>query len=103
MSGARRKAKTRKQGNHAATVFARGFVATGLLSALDGGTKPGNVVLRKALQGGAALAAGTVAAAALSRRDYPTAIGAVVVGAIGLFAIDAAFKALDPIVADKET
>lgn len=76
------------------TVFARGFLVTGLLVALQGRREPGAIqpprrkVLRHALQGGAALAAGTVAAEALSRRDYSLAAAAVAAGAVGVVAAE---------------
>ena len=53
--------------------FVRGFVATGLLAAL---------------QGGAALAAGCAAADAWQRQDYRGVLVAVASGAAGLAAID---------------
>lgn len=74
--------------------FVRGFVTTGLLSALQkqgrkGGTAPaGRDVLRHALQGGAALAAGTAVAAALHHRNYGGALVAAAGGAAGLAAIE---------------
>lgn len=76
------------------TVFARGFLVTGLLVALQGRREPGAMppprrkVLRHALQGGAALAAGTVAAEALRRRDYGLALAAVAAGAAGVVAAE---------------
>lgn len=78
------------------TVFARGFVVTGLLAALQGGRRPGRDVLRLALQGGAALAAGTVAADALGRRDYRVAAAAVAAGAAGVIAAEAALSVPAP-------
>jgi hypothetical protein len=87
------------------TVFTRGFVVAGLLAALQGGRRPGRDVLRFALQGGAALAAGTAAAAALGRRDYSVAAAAVIVGAAGVVAAEAALAvtaALAPSIEDKE-
>ncbi|CAA7622437.1 hypothetical protein [Magnetospirillum sp. SS-4] len=65
--------------------FTRGFVATGLLSALQGrgragGPPPWRRILRHSVQGGAALAAGTVAAEAIQRRDYGVGIAAIIAG-----------------------
>lgn len=74
----------------ASAAFARGFVATALLVALQGrgeaAVPPATArrVLRHALQGGAALAAGTVAADALPRRDYGLALTAVAAGVAGV-------------------
>lgn len=75
----------------APTAFARGFLVTALLATLQdrGATAaPKRKVLRHALQGGAALAAATVAAEALSRRDYPLALAAVAAGAAGVMAAE---------------
>ncbi|MCR6629145.1 MAG: hypothetical protein NVV74_03305 [Magnetospirillum sp.] len=77
-----------------AVVFARGFLVTGLLVALQdrceaGSAAPaGRKIMRHALQGGAALAAGTVAAEALGRRDLSLAAGAVAAGAAGVLAAE---------------
>lgn len=74
--------------------FVRGFVATGLLAALPSGAasatapKAGKAILRQALQGGIALAAGGTAAGALQRRDYRTALMAVTGGAAAVVAVD---------------
>lgn len=74
--------------------FVRGFVATGLLAALPSGaasaTAPNarKAILRQALQGGIALAAGGTAAGALQRRDYRTAVVAVGGGAAAVIAVD---------------
>lgn len=72
--------------------FVRGFVATGLLAALQEGGAPRTVdaraALRSALQGGVALAAGSSAADALQRRNYNGAVLAVASGAAGMVAID---------------
>ncbi len=89
----RAKAGLRKSGRGGpeafGTAFARGFVVTGLLTALKGGGRSGRDVLRFALQGGAALAAGTVAAEALGRRDYAVAVAAVAAGAVGIVVAEA--------------
>lgn len=75
----------------APAAFLRGALVTGLLVALQGrhAAKPaGRKVLRHALQGGAALAAGTVAAEAIVRRRYAVAAGAVAAGAVGVVAAE---------------
>lgn len=77
--------------------FVRGFVATGLLAAVqDRAARHGSHdsraeaqrVLRLALQGGAALAAGTEAATALQQRDWTRAMTVTAVGALGVLAIE---------------
>jgi len=74
--------------------FVRGFVATGLLSVCqdrfqaDARAIDGRRVLRHALQGGVALAAGSLAADALQRRDYSTALTATAGAAAGLACLD---------------
>ena len=75
----------------AGTEFARGFIATGLLSLLQprgrhphgvqDGTPDPRRVLRHAVQGGAALAAGTLATEAVAQREYRVAIVAIATGA----------------------
>jgi len=103
----RARAGRRKSRNPEAlgTVFARGFVVTGLLAALQGGRRPGRDVLRLALQGGAALAAGTMAASALGRRDYTAVAAAVAAGAAGVVAAEAlnALVSGERPIKDKET
>ncbi|KAF0223028.1 MAG: hypothetical protein FD176_2194 [Rhodospirillaceae bacterium] len=68
--------------------FTRGLIATGLLAAIQdrwSHEKPSNrKVLRLALQGGAALAAGIAAAESLRRGDYARALIAVAGGAVGV-------------------
>lgn len=74
--------------------FARGFVATGLLAAVqDRAARRGQGgesrrVLRLALQGGTALAAGSVTAEALAARDWALAASAVAAGSLGVLAIE---------------
>ncbi|MCK9984863.1 MAG: hypothetical protein AzoDbin1_01335 [Azoarcus sp.] len=72
--------------------FVRGFVATGLLAALQepAGRAPAasRAVLKQALQGGTALAAGCAAADAWQRQDLRGVLVAVAGGAAGLAAID---------------
>lgn len=81
-------------GGALAVDFTRGFVATGLLSALqDRSARPdarleGRRTLRRALQGGAALAAGSAAAEALARRDAFAALLAVAGGAATIVTIE---------------
>jgi hypothetical protein len=75
--------------------FVQGFVATGLLAALQ--KRPGRPAadkraLRLALQGGAALAAGTTAAQSWQRRDAAHALVAVALGAAGVAAIEHLMK-----------
>ncbi len=84
-----------RPGETVPTVFARGALVTGLLSAIqdrrgpDAAPLSGRNVLRHALQGGAALAAGTVAAEALSRHHWRLALGALAAGAVGVLAAEA--------------
>jgi len=71
-------------------VFARGFIATALLTAVQ--DRPAAIgrhrVLCRAAQGGAALAAGTLAAEALARRRYGLALAATTVGAAAVLAAE---------------
>jgi hypothetical protein len=90
------KSTKRKRGKAAkplavGSMFARGFVASGLLAAIQGrsGTLPARIrVVRHAIQGGAALAAGSVAARAIRRRDYGQALAAVAAGATAMLAAE---------------
>lgn len=74
--------------------FARGFVATALLAAVqDRAARAGRRgepqrVLRLALQGGVALAAGSMAAHALQARNRTLALAAVAVGGVGVLVIE---------------
>lgn len=75
--------------------FTRGMVATGLLVAIQdrwnqsqGGKPSGKKVLRQAVQGGAALAAGIATAESLRRRDYVSALIALAGGAAGVVAAE---------------
>lgn len=89
-----KKGAQKKRASTVAVDFTRGFVATGLLSLFQdrGLSKRGSVdarrVLRHALQGGMALAAGSAAADALRRRDYTTLLSAVAGGAAGILTIE---------------
>lgn len=89
--------KRRKALAHAAkreaigTVFARGFLVTALLEATQGRPRDSRRLLRRALQGGAALAAGTSATASLARCDYLPALGAVALGAAAMTAAEVLF------------
>ncbi|CAO3432946.1 hypothetical protein [Azospirillum doebereinerae] len=75
------------------TVFARGFIATALLTAVQDRSAPaGRRVLCRATQGGAALAAGTLAADALARRRYGIALAAAAVGAAAVLAAEHLFN-----------
>lgn len=81
--------KVRAAGREAlGVVFARGFVVTALLEAAQSRPHDGRRLLRRALQGGAALAAGTSAAASLGRRDYLPALTAVALGAATIAAAE---------------
>lgn len=84
--------RARRQGEMRGN-FVRGFVATGLIAALQDGaggarTRNARAALRSALQGGVALAAGGSAADALQRSNYNGALLAVAGGAAGVIAID---------------
>lgn len=74
--------------------FVKGFVSTGLLAGIQGGTRNARGradprrVLRLALQGGTALAAGSAAADALQRRAPASALAAIGAGAVGLMLIE---------------
>jgi len=71
--------------------FVQGFVATGLLAAIQNQTgRPvlDRRALRLALQGGAALAAGSSAAYAWQRQDLGRALTALTLGAAGLVALE---------------
>jgi hypothetical protein len=78
--------------------FLRGFVAAGLLSAIQDRLDPdeprsdSRKVLRHAIQGGCAIGAATVAAQALARRDYGTALVATALGAAGAMAAEQALR-----------
>lgn len=85
------KSKGGKTGeNSAGAAFLRGFITTGLLAAFAARARPGTEaalsILRQAVQGGAALSAGTVAARALRTRNYGVALGSAMAGAAGVLA-----------------
>ncbi|SEH28398.1 hypothetical protein [Magnetospirillum fulvum] len=91
----RAKGKAKRQAEaEAAVAFARGFVATGLLSLFQDRLEPvrsrpnPRKILRHALQGGAALSAATLLAEALRRRDYATVATAAALGAGGVLAAE---------------
>lgn len=68
--------------------FVRGFVAAGVLAAVQA-RRPGHKeILRLALQSGTAMATGIASANALERGDYASALLAVAAGAAGLSAIN---------------
>lgn len=81
-------------GKRATEAFFRGFIATGLLVALQErqagghGATSKKRILRLSLQGGAALSAATVSAEAIYRRDYLAAAIAALAGAAGIVAAD---------------
>lgn len=68
--------------------FVRGFVAAGLLSALQQDGFPGKPVLKHAFQGGSAIAAGVAAANALQQRRFADSLTAVAGGAAGIAATE---------------
>ena len=73
--------------------FTRGMVAAALLTAVQerwtaGSPPPAGKILRYALQGGAALAAGTAAAEAVRTRNPAGAVLAVAAGVAGVVAIE---------------
>jgi hypothetical protein len=73
--------------------FVKGFVAGGCLSALPGANLPPSQadlkrILRRALQGGAALAAGERAAMAYRQGDYSGMLVATAAGAAGVLLIE---------------
>jgi hypothetical protein len=73
--------------------FVQGFVTAGCVSAFQDCPSPAGAadlkrVLRHALQGGAALAAGRHAALAMCRRDYTRALAATAAGAVGVLLIE---------------
>lgn len=82
--------------------FTRGFVASGLLSALqDRNAGKGRRIdarrtLRHAVQGGIALAAGSTAASALGRQDYLSAAAAALGGAAGVVIIEEWLRPSEP-------
>ncbi|QDL97086.1 hypothetical protein FLL57_07095 [Rhodopseudomonas palustris] len=75
-----------------ATNFTRGMVAAGLLAAIQDGRMSGkphsSKLLRQALQGGVALAAGAAVAESMRRQDYFGALAALAGGAIGALALE---------------
>ena len=89
----KRKRRGRKAASSSVELFVRGFVVTALLSALQGravgsAPPPLSKVLRRAIQGGAALTAGTVAAEAFGQRDYGTGAAAILAGAAAIMAAE---------------
>ena len=74
--------------------FVRGFVSTGLVSALGRRARPmfAGHVLRQALQGGVALTAAVAAAHAVQRRNYASALTATAIGAAGVYALDSLLR-----------
>jgi len=67
--------------------FLKGFISTGLLATLRGGSDRRRIV-QAALQGGTALAAASFAAGAIKRRSPTGALSAVAAGVAGLYLID---------------
>ncbi|MBE7421385.1 MAG: hypothetical protein HS110_02860 [Zoogloeaceae bacterium] len=72
--------------------FVKGLVSTGLIAAMDGARERRDIA-RTALLGGAALATASLVADALSRRSLPVALGALALGAGGLWLIDDGMRA----------
>lgn len=75
--------------------FVRGFVAAGLLSAVQdqrGWSAVDRRTLRRALQGGTSLAAGSVAAQAWQRQELGRTLTAVAVGAASVMVIEHLLK-----------
>lgn len=73
--------------------FVRGFVAAGLLAAIQERAAGGACVesrrlLRLALQGGGAMAAGVAAAESLAEGRWAAALGAAAAGGAGVLAIE---------------
>lgn len=73
--------------------FVRGLVVGGCLSAFRdmgrrGSPRPTKTVVRRALQEGTALAAGTRAAVAVGQRDWTSALTAAAAGAAGVLIIE---------------
>jgi hypothetical protein len=75
-----------------ASNFTRGMVATGLLSAFQDrwtvGKPPSRKVVRQALQGGIALAAGCATAESMRGQDYFAAVAALALGTLGVVALE---------------
>lgn len=75
-----------------ASNFTRGLVAAGLLSAIQDrwtvDKLPSRKILRQALQGGVALAAGVATAESLRKQDYLGALAALAGGAVGVIALE---------------
>ena len=77
--------------------FTQGLVAAGCVSAFQDVVRPDSRlqarrVLRHALQGGTALAAGTYAAEAVRCGDYTRAVMATAIGAAGVYALERLLK-----------
>lgn len=85
--------------------FTRGLVATGLLAAIQDRWSEERAsnrkVLRLALQGGAALAAGIATAESLRRGDYARALVALAGGAAGVVAAEMLLNPNRPTPADE--
>lgn len=91
----KRKAKTRAAplaAEEIATNFTRGMIAAGLLAAIQdsrtSGKPHGRKLLRQALQGGVALAAGAAVAESMRDQDYFGALSALAGGALGALALE---------------
>ena len=86
-AGKRKRAGRNKAFGELQDGFVKGFVSTALLAAARGNAGRTQIV-RTALQGGAALAAASLAAGALQRRSLAGALSAVAVGAGGLYLVE---------------
>lgn len=100
---ARTKKRRRSNRDDGLTAFMRGAVTTALLTGLAGKDRPSaRRVFKLALEGGIALSAGTVAARALRRNDYGSALTAAALGAAGLVLTQRALPPDSDIDCDKE-
>ena len=68
--------------------FVRGFVASGLITAVNSNSGRRQETLKNALKNGTAMATGTAAANAIDQRNYSAALLSIAIGIIGLNAID---------------
>jgi len=108
LKAGKKKRKGAALGETAPEIFLRGFVAAGLLTAIRDRLDPeeptanSRKVLRHAVQGGCALTAATLAARALTRRDYGPAILAAGLGTAGLIAAEYALRPAEAAVTTAE-
>lgn len=91
----KRRNKRRYLRNELQDSFIRGFVSAGLLATVEGHVsrqRDTRRVLFRALQGGTALAAGSVAARAIKEHAFATSLAAIAAGAAGLLTIEYQLK-----------